>query len=135
MCLDVKSTQRRDKEGFPIPTTAKKDIICYKWLERRDTNKLYSPYYGNDSVKVGQRMKAKLGISNHSVNEGIHAYYSKKEALTNRCMNDVIVECIIPKGAQYIKGQWDEIVATEMKLKRIIAEGGKLKKPRNGNKN
>lgn len=128
MCLQIKSTQRRDKEGFPIPTTAKKDIICYKWLERTNNKKLYSPYYGKHPLKIGQRMKAKLGISTHAVNEGIHAYYSKKADLINCCLDSVIVECIIPKGAQYIKGKYSEIVATEMKLKRIIAENGKLKK-------
>lgn len=135
MCLNIKATQRRDNEGFAIPSIARRDITCYKWLER-DNKELHSPIYRKTPIKIGQKMKvSKLDISNHSVYEGIHAFYNKRRALHNNSFDDVIVECIIPKGAQYIKGHNYHIVATEMKLKRIIAEGGKLKKPRNGSKN
>lgn len=128
MCLSIKETQRRDKFGIPIPTIARKDITCYKWLERKG-GKLYSPYFSRSKrLRISQNMKADLQIFQGYVNEGIHAYVSKKSALTNDNLRDVIVECIIPKGAQYIKGKWDEIVTTKMKLTRIIAEGGKLKK-------
>lgn len=123
MCLDIKSTQRKDKEGYFLPNIAKKDIICYKWVERTQNKTLKTPYQLT-IVKVGQVMKAELGICTSStdkgiVNEGIHAYTNKKNALEAT----TVIECIIPKGSQYIKGKYSEIVANKMKLKRRIIKG------------
>lgn len=137
MCLSVRSNWKRDGWNHPVPRKAEKDIICYKWLERGDDKMLQTPFK-MVLVKIGQRMKAKLGIgysyivvpSEITVNEGIHGFTSKREAFKNFRTEDVIVECIIPKGAEYIRGTNNDIVATEMKLQRIIMEGGKLKKKR-----
>ena len=131
MCLDIRDNQRKDKEGKYIPSVAKKDIICYKWVERGYYNRklLLTPYYCT-IVRIGQVMKVKsLEINWSTVGRGIHGFTTLKTGKIHiNCSDDVLIRCIIPKGTEYIKGEGNEIVATKMKLKKMI-----LTKDDNGN--
>jgi len=140
MCLYIKSIIKIDKNGDPKPYIAKKDKTVYKVVERKDiTSKKYiltTPHIGT-LVKIGQVMKAEFSFSfdfyGISVKEGIHAHRTKESAL--RAVdypNEFIIEATIPKGARYFIGTTEDIVATKMKLKRILYKGKELYKRRKG---
>jgi hypothetical protein len=126
MCLHIKGDYKR-KNGFCIPRTAKNDMIVYKRLGKNADRKYETPFRGTivNIGSKGTRMKAEFtfGFLNpNAVHQGIHAYYNKKTAIrkSEQDYNGVVVECIIPKGAKYFKGRNQDIVATEMKLGKIV---------------
>ncbi len=124
MCLFVKEEWRKDRDGKIIPSTARKDIICYKRLKRESWGVpgYKTPHQGL-SVNIGSRgsrLKAELGIYQNRVNEGIHAYTNITKGKETMWERDILVKSIIPKGAKYIRGRENDIVATEMKLGRIV---------------
>lgn len=117
MCLNIKGSRE--------PLIAKKDILVYKRLERNYG--VYETPYQDTIVNIGSRgtrMKAELDIRGYSVYAGIHAYIDKKSVIrmAEKILdsNTVIIEAIIPKGAKYLIGTNNDIVATEMKLGKII---------------
>lgn len=52
------------------------------------------------------------------VNKGLHAWLSQKTAESRRAGN-IVVECIIPKGSEYFKGEYD-IVSDNLILVKIV---------------
>jgi hypothetical protein len=98
--------------------------LVYKRLEFI-RNKYFTPYR-QTKVNIGSKgtqMKAELAILGSQVNQGIHAHTNKAFAIhksNDSDMNGIVVEAIIPKGARYLKGNYNDIVASEMKLGRII---------------
>jgi hypothetical protein len=121
MCLDLRTDQKRNDCNAPIPLIAKKDIICYKYLVILDKGKYKTPYR-DFVVKHKATMEATLRCSQYSVYEGIHAFTSLKKAKVKIIGNKgaVVVEAIIPKGAQYFRGKDSDIVATKMKIGRRL---------------
>ena len=93
---------------------AKKDIICYKILEKME-ERYYTPYQ-NIKVDVTKPLKA-VGNSItfldplekgsgyiHTIsNLGLVKYYIEEM----RCSHSVVFKCIIPKGTKYHKSQND----------------------------
>lgn len=112
---------------------AKKDIPCYKVLKRTLYSGLLTPYMSK-SVRIGQVMdiryfgrRASYFSETIAIDEGIHAYTSKKRALSvcSPFCERIIVRTIIPKGTPYYLGTRQDIVALKMKLKKIIYKKGK----------
>ena len=91
--------------------TASIDITVYKFLTNTGAG-LVSPYY-NYPVKIGETYTSDLikvysNSDGFCCNVGIHSYKKKVDAekmsyINNRFQN-IIVKCIIPKGARYFKG-------------------------------
>jgi len=103
MCL-TKLTTKKAK-------VAKEDIVCYKVLNKD----LTSPYK-YFQYELGGCTKSDLEINNDlSVQYGLHSFKYKKGAneeveewvteTTQR--GDTIMQCVIPKGAEYYEGVFE----------------------------
>ena len=122
---------------FPLhdrPKVAKKDIVCYKIVQKSSTKK-------NEMISMYQKFEYKLNVLYTSdldipiiddnclvavINKGIHAY-EEKRALNNELIyirafiiDALPIKCIIPKGSLYYKGANDEIVSNQMILVEIL---------------
>lgn len=87
------------------------NIIVYKKLFK-DGDKLLSPIFKDTEWKIGELKTSRLTGNPWRVFEGLHSYTTKKRV---DCTNDeIIVKCIIPKGATYIRGLFNEIVSTQL---------------------
>lgn len=121
MCLFIK--------GTPEILTAKTDIVVYKVFRGKDRE---SPYIGfKYKSNTLYRLRKALLIEKYMfgkgfvVNAGFHSFVSKTDA-QNFCSNLMVhsissmSECIIPKGAKYIKGRFsgtemNEYVSTSLR--------------------
>ena len=125
MCLYIKNV-KYDSIDDTIPLIARKDIICYKRLKPLGHGYFKTPYR-EVTVKIGTFMSVdSFGLCFNRVDRGIHGYTSKKRASGETDRNEVMVKCIIPKGTEYFRGVYDDIVALKMKLKKIIYRNGKF---------
>jgi hypothetical protein len=129
------------KNGYP--SIAEEDIICYKHLHyMTDSSQYRSPYqhtiYEIPSTVTdnANEMIVKVqyfdGTFAYEISSGyIHCYKNLLGVKNNvdwiikyvkipRCEN-VIVECVIPKGTKYWEGIW-EICAKTIKLVRIVKD-------------
>jgi len=125
-----------------LPVRAKKDIVCYKVLEKEKDFGYRTPYY-KMVCHIGTTVQAlplttKLPIkslrgNNNVICEGfIHAFMFLEEAVFLKCNlrmeqggDFVVVKCIIPKGTLYYKGlnngrNLQEICAKTMKLLEVV---------------
>lgn len=115
MCLS--NVQRRR------PKTATEDIPCFKIL-RKDRKGFVTPYY-YQRIKLGHSYTSVLESPDYcdDVEKGIHAFLTLEQAqlVAKTIPTDVIVKCIIPKGAKYYIGEYyrqfknTAIAATEIK--------------------
>lgn len=119
MCLKVRGK-------FKV---SKKDIVCYKVLERwtDDNNSLHSAYRSDYKWELNKLMSPvenfminreefkKMVLHDKEVTCGmLHTFKNKRRAiklaneLSSRCYYPFQVHrCIIPKGTEYIKGRFD----------------------------
>lgn len=132
MCLNV-------LKGSKKPKTATEDITVYKRLYRVRGRTYLSPFqdykyvsgrlytselgtvqvrkYHPESVRAKiLRNKSKTQISVGDIEKGIHAYTSRETAEFKAWdwASEVVVECTIPKGAQYHLGTGNEIVSNQL---------------------
>lgn len=123
MCLYTKraagTTHKRKKEELK---TAMENILVFKRLDVDGAGRLTSPHRGTKfnpdgmSATLGVRRDTTIDGIRFEVNEGLHAYTSKKIA-GRQNKDNRIYPAIVPKGAQYMVSEnTEEIVATEMKL-------------------
>lgn len=108
MCLTIKSWL------MPKVKIAETDIYCYKYVHQFDTD-LRTPYYGA-LVEMGKTYKSKLicytggyrkyfwSKRHYYVDHGLHTFAKLESANNKASYGDVVVECIIPKGAKYYVG-------------------------------
>ena len=112
MCLLIKPNEK--------PMTAKRDMVCYKVVEKwvyadRSFNYI-TPFY-NMVVVMGDTYYTNKGLDKtplddekDAVDEGYHSIRTLREAKIyhNKFLDlpkrYILVKCIIPKGAQYYKG-------------------------------
>lgn len=118
MCLYTKAT---------APKIAKKDITVYKKVYLDGSGALVSPYMSmpykfNKRYKLGRS----LAILGGSVYEGFHAYSNKKVGFVNlEHFRYLLVKAIIPKGSEFVKGEWGEIVSNQFILRNEAARKNK----------
>lgn len=138
MCLETLQTK---------PITASKDITCYKVLMQSPDGKLVSPYRLYEYT-IGKEESADIGYtaSRYSgcgrIEEGLHTIASlpaakaKQEELEydrlnygpiNGVGNILLVECIIPKDAEYYSGVWGfnsiaSFASNKLKVIRILGK-------------
>ena len=118
MCLELKKKNSRVK-------TAKKDIICWKWLRLHKDGKLLSPYrykryYLNDKMKDDVRVRknaidSRGEVIMYTLDQGCfhtfkHYDDAKFVSATSSWNWDstfsLVVKCIIPKGSKYYEGDF-----------------------------
>ena len=127
MCLSVKNLTRN---------VAETDIVCYKMLLTvKDTNNTCSGFfieqmngaeylspYRHAPYDIGKRYESTLDIpkksysmdDDYSVHNGLHTFSELSDAimirnLTNKNFGPVVVECRIPKGAEFYSGIFENI--------------------------
>lgn len=102
MCLQVKKNSRIQ--------TARRDIIVYKMLMIRDTDKKEITPYQHKLFK--KKNKTTLGnkVNVDEVESGFHSYAKRKDCERQvewwdaEYYRHFLVECVIPKGTKYWKG-------------------------------
>ena len=91
------------------PAIAQKDIIVYKWLNKKE-GKLYAPYYRHFNYTLNKEYKEFLFCIYGIVNEGFHSIKNKIKAITHfakySCIDKpCLYKCVIPKGSEYYEGE------------------------------
>jgi len=112
-----------------FPRISTHPIICYKILSKGRDGGLYTPCCGV-KVKIGDTVESKLpavlGIFSGVINgEGVHAYSTKKGAITNAFMDigDEVYECVIPPYTFYYEGGGEDtntIAAGKIKIGKRV---------------
>lgn len=103
MCLQLPRFTRK--------LTAKKDIVCYKWLAIDMYDYLKTPYQ-HQTVIIGETYKSELILPKNffhrrNVNIGIHSFKNRQDAIRDvHFHSNCIVKCVIPKGSKYCIGKF-----------------------------
>ncbi len=107
---------------------AEKNIDCYKVLyyqfrNQKSNIRLFSPYqhFEYEKGKV-YSLNTNFRAHNKDVNRGLHSYRKLERAENWNNYNNldiVIVKCIIPKGAAYLKNK-HEFVSNALKVTKIV---------------
>lgn len=132
MCLTI----RNKYKGVLV---AKKDITVYKLVRVIPTHagfRFTAPYrHINYNIRKGVstrtfgfrtydddvvRFIKHIPYGVYSVDDGIHAYTSKRAALNRLYTGRMIVKCIIPKGTRYILGHDSEIVSLKLRFVKAL---------------
>ena len=113
MCLEIKENSK--------VKIAEKDITCYKiclckterckWSLKNffgnKTAKFYKTPFCYADVEIGKKYQSYLlASSSFSINEGLHSFVENPNGKSELylCNYDVIIKCVIPKGASYYEG-------------------------------
>lgn len=120
MCLVKKG------KGFK---TAIEDITVYKLFYKKSNGYLMSPFR-NHLYKLNQKEGSELSEhpyvtsygtfkSYYRVEKGLHAFTTEGEATFwiwehNTFPEEIVVECIIPKGSLYAEGISNDIVSNQL---------------------
>jgi len=130
MCLNLNKNSK--------VLTARKDIVVYKNVCKHASNatKTFYARYFNQQYVLGKTVKVPVfnpyrspGLEgfdfvdelpkNHTiVNKGLHSASTKSRARLYG--GDVTLECIIPRGTKYIRGNKSEIVSLSLKPIRVV---------------
>ena len=131
MCLVIKQLE---------PKIADKDIICYKLVERTKIKGIYKSsfqgfeyiirqlYTNNLDIRFADRVIKNLCPSHphlgiYAVEEGMfHSYVSNLNPTLSPLPNHALLKCIIPKGAYYYKGVFDESFSYASSQIKILEE-------------
>ena len=95
------------------PKLAKKDFtksVKYFKSKVNSYNK-FSTYLGNREINSWDT----IGLS-----EGLHSYTCEETAWLKKCHREVLCEAIIPKGAKYIKGDFDEVLSNALIVRKVL---------------
>ena len=125
---------------YSEPKIADKDIVCYKLVEKTKIKGIYKSYFqefeyiirqsytNNLDIKFVDRIIKNLcpsyphyGI--YAIEEGMfHSYtnYMPFELFTS--LDETILKCIIPKGAYYYEGYFDESPSYASSQIKILEE-------------
>lgn len=104
---------------------AKKDITCYKIVERLNNNEYYSVCMGYiyEKNKINPEVELNpyrpIWIYFH-INEGYHSYSSLDTTIADLCTGDTLVKCIIPKGSKYALSSNGEYASSNIILQESI---------------
>ena len=132
MCLDIKQLK---------PKIADKDIICYKLVKRTKIKGIYKSsfqrfeyvirqlYTNNLDIRFADKViknlcpsRPHLGI--YAVEEGMfHSYASHLyPVILSPLPNCALLKCIIPKGAYYFEGYFDDAPSYASSQIKILEE-------------
>ena len=132
MCLDINHLK---------PKIADKDIVCYKLVKRTKIKGIYKSsfqrfeyvirqlYTNNLDIRFADKViknlcpsRPHLGI--YAVEEGMfHSYASNLyPIILSPLPNCALLKCIIPKGAYYFEGEFDEAPSYASSQIKILEE-------------
>jgi len=109
MCLIV-------KEGCNIEV-ANEDITCWKVVAPLVGGVRWEAIYQFTQHKFDGVLKAcaHLRVNPYrEIHKGFHVFIDKAHAGYASHLSGIVVECTIPKGAEYCLGKYNEIVANKM---------------------
>lgn len=100
---------------------ATRNIKVYKRV-KHNRFLLRSPYksfdYEPNKLYAAKLKKEEINLTGrhwqYQISKGLHAYYDFDRAKRKLSSNEIIVLCIIPKGATYWKGECMEIVSDKL---------------------
>ena len=122
------------------PKIADKDIICYKLVERTKIKGIYKSsfqrfeyvirqlYTNNIDIRFADRVIRNLcpsypHLSKYAVEEGMfHSYANKSSPILSPLPWWALLKCIIPKGAYYFKGYFDDCPSYASSQIKILEE-------------
>ena len=118
------------------PKIADKDIICYKLVKRTKIKGIYKSSFQGFEYIIRQLYTNNLGISfaNKSIKryfykcfyvieKGMfHSYASNLYPILSPLPNCALLKCIIPKGAYYFEGYFDESPSYASSQIKILEE-------------
>ena len=132
MCLDTKQLE---------PKIADKDIVCYKLVERTKIKGIYKSnfqrfeyvirqlYTNNLDIRFADKVIKNLCPSHphlgiYAVEEGMfHSYENHLyPVILSPLPNCALLKCIIPKGAYYFEGYFDESPSYASSQIKILEE-------------
>ena len=127
MCLVIKQLE---------PKIADKDIICYKLVKRTKIKGIYKSSFQGFEYIIRQLYTNNLDIrfANKSIKrsfykrfyiieEGMfHSYASNLYPILSPLPNCALLKCIIPKGAYYFEGYFDESPSYASSQIKILEE-------------
>ena len=122
------------------PKIADKDIVCYKFVEKTKIKGVYKScfqefeyvirqsYTNNLDIKFVDRIIKNLcpsyphyGI--YAIEEGMfHSYVSNLNPILSPLPNHALLKCIIPKGAYYFEGYFDDCPSYASSQIKILEE-------------
>ena len=122
------------------PKIADKDIVCYKLVKRTKIKGIYKSsfqrfeyiirrlYTNNLNIKCANNIikyfkSQYLGTSNYFIEEGMfHSYASKSSPILSPLPWWALLKCIIPKGAYYFEGYFDDSPSYASSQIKILEE-------------
>ena len=131
MCLIVASS---------IPKIADKDIVCYKIVRRTKIKGIYKSsfkkfeyvirqlYTNNLNIRFVDKIIKNLSpaytsLCMYIIEEGMfHSYASKLSPILSPLPYCALLKCIIPKGAYYFEGYFDESPSYASSQIKILEE-------------
>ena len=132
MCLDTKQLE---------PKIADKDIVCYKLVKRTKIKGIYKSnfqrfeyvirqlYTNNLDIRFADKVIKNLcpshpHLSIYAVEEGMfHSYENHLyPVILSPLPNCALLKCIIPKGAYYFEGYFDESPSYASSQIKILEE-------------
>ena len=123
MCLYIDNYKHKlDKNRVPLPMIMKNDRVVWKVI-REDNCSVYQKFVYRENTEYGsEELNARYsylgeGIQSiHYVNEGYHAYTTRKFARLCRFSRmEKIVKFVIPEGAKYYIGCLGDIVSDQIR--------------------
>lgn len=121
MCLFTK--WRENEWNEDLIKTTEEDKIVYKRLERKGEGYL-TPYrkffvttgatMETDNFSMKKLYNTFYHIEEWVIEEGIHCYEEWDACNNWLCPTEVIVQCTIPKGTQFVRGDVTDIVCKKL---------------------
>ena len=112
MCLDINHLK---------PKIADKDIICYKLVKRTKIKGVYKSSFQKFEYVIRQLYTSNVDIEfigkfiyyrnclGYSVEEGMfHSFINPYPGTLSSPLYSALLKCIIPKGAYYFEGYFDD---------------------------
>ena len=117
------------------PKIADKDIICYKLVKRTKTKGVYKSsfqgfeyiirqlYTNNIKIEFSYKLIKPETIFGYFIEEGMfHSYASKSSPILSPLPWSALLKCIIPKGAYYFEGYFDNSPSYASSQIKILEE-------------
>ena len=142
MCLSLTTTKN--------PLIATEDIVCYKFLKVVDgrysmsgKTEVTAPYRGTE-YKLGKLNKIAHVRRDYAgdVEAGFHSFKSVRKAFRSAENRNSHIEhrgyyvfvCIIPKGAEYFKGRWNDCISYASNQLIVLSRNSKRSQEYVGNR-